>query len=126
MAHFAELDIFGNVLRVIVVGNETLGFREFPESEPYGQAFCKDICGAGTAWRQASYNRNFRGNYPGRGYRYDTDLDVFIPPKPYDSWTLSSITLDWEPPKPYPADGTDYMWDERQLDWVSVPLIAIP
>lgn len=52
----------------------------------------------------------------GIGYRYDEDLDVFIPPKPFSAWSLNTNTLLWEAPTPMPEDGR-YMWDEEIQDW---------
>ena len=44
----------------------------------------------------------FRKNYAGLGYVYDSTLDAFILPKPFDSWLLNSETFVWEPPVEYP------------------------
>jgi hypothetical protein len=79
MAHFARIE--DNVVRqVIVVNNETLENKEFPESEPIGIAFCKSLYGEDTEWLQTSYNSNFRGTYAGSGMTYDPVLDIFKSP----------------------------------------------
>ena len=96
MAHFAELDESGNVLRVIVVNNSDCGDLPFPESEPVGVAFCKMLFGEDTTWLQTSYNNNFRGSYAGRGYKYDSVNDVFIPPKPHPNSVLNTDTWTWD------------------------------
>lgn len=76
MAHFARIE--DNIVReVIVVNNETLENKEFPESEPTGIAFCKSIYGENTEWLQTSYNANFRGKYAGSGDKYNSETDVF-------------------------------------------------
>jgi hypothetical protein len=76
MAHFARID--NNVVQqVIVVNNETLENKEFPESEPIGIAFCKSLFGEETEWLQTSYNSNFRGRYAGLGMIYDPIADEF-------------------------------------------------
>lgn len=76
MAHFARLE--NNIVReVIVVNNEVLENKSFPESEPIGIAFCKSLYGENTEWRQTSYNNNFRGRYAGSGMIYDELNDVF-------------------------------------------------
>lgn len=75
MAHFAKVEN-GIVTQVIVVNNETLGYAEFPESEPVGQEFLASIGFTGT-WKQTSYNSNFRGMYAGTGCIYDEVNDVF-------------------------------------------------
>jgi hypothetical protein len=63
--------------QVIVVNNEVLENKPFPESEPIGIAFCKSLYGEETEWLQTSYNANFRGTYAGSGMTYDPVLDIF-------------------------------------------------
>jgi hypothetical protein len=79
MAHFARIEN-GVVREVIVINNEVLENKDFPESEPIGIAFCKSLYGADTNWLQTSYNSNFRGTYAGSGMTYDPVLDIFITP----------------------------------------------
>jgi hypothetical protein len=80
MAHFARVE--DNIVReVIVINNEVLGNKAFPESEPIGIAFCKSLYGADTNWLQTSYNSNFRGAYAGSGMIYDPELDIFNHPE---------------------------------------------
>jgi hypothetical protein len=80
MAHFAELNNDNIVQQVIVVNNEVLENKEFPESEPIGIAFCKSLFGEDTNWVQTSYNANFRSKYTGIGDLYDQANDVFVTP----------------------------------------------
>ena len=79
MAHFAKIQN-GRVSQIIVINNEVLENKEFPESEPIGIAFCKSLYGADTNWLQTSYNSNFRGKYAGIGSIYDAELDIFTTP----------------------------------------------
>jgi hypothetical protein len=72
MAHFAEIDSNNKVLRVLVVPNEF---------ETRGQDYLADEIGLGWTWIQTSYNRNFRKNFAGIGYEYDSYRDAFIAPK---------------------------------------------
>jgi hypothetical protein len=74
----------------------------------------------GGTWVQTSYNATFRKNYAGVGYRYDEDLDAFIPPQPFPSWTLNEVTARWMSPTPCPQDGRVYNWDEETLTWKEV------
>lgn len=77
MAHFAKIE--NNIVtQVIVVNNEVLENKEFPESEPIGIAFCKSLYGEDTEWLQTSYNNNFRGLYAS-GRIYDPVADEFKP-----------------------------------------------
>jgi hypothetical protein len=79
MAHFAEIDLDGNVLQVQVINNSDIGGGDFPESEAFGQAFQTSLGIEGT-WLQCSYSGSFRGAYPGPGWIYDSELDEFIAP----------------------------------------------
>lgn len=76
MAHFARI-VNNGVAQVIVVNNEVLENKPFPESEHIGIAFCKSLYGEDTEWLQTSYNGNFRGKYAGIGMSYDPVTDTF-------------------------------------------------
>jgi hypothetical protein len=79
MAHFVRIE--DNIVRaVVVINNEVLENKSFPESEPIGIVFCKSLYGADTEWLQTSYNSNFRGTYAGLGMTYDPALDIFTNP----------------------------------------------
>ena len=111
MAHFAEIDNNGVVLRVLVVPDE---------QESRGQAFLADDLGLGGTWVQTSYNARIRKNYAGVGMIYDADRDAFMSSQPFDSWTLNEDTCQWEPPMAYPTDGLIYQWDETTTDWKAI------
>jgi len=49
------------------------------------------------------------------GDEYDEVKDVFIRPKPFDSWSLND-NYEWESPIPKP-DGY-YMWNESNQSWI--------
>lgn len=117
MAHFAEIDDNNVVTRVIVVSNDDCGGGNYPESDPIGAAFCANLLGG--TWKQTSYNNNFRKRYAGIGYTFDAELDAFIAPKPYPSWTLNEETADWEPPVARPEEGM-WTWDEANQEWDEV------
>ena len=108
MAHFAEI-LNGVVQRVTVVHNDL---------EAEGAQFCHDLLGG--VWVQCSYNNRIRKQYPGVGFTYDSNADVFIAPQPYPSWTLDS-NHDWQPPTPMPTGGY-WAWNEEELEWVEVSL----
>jgi len=117
MAHFAQLDENNVVLQVIVVGNDMVDDLPYPESESVGVAYCQSLFGTDTRWKQTSFNHNFRHWYAGIGYTYDDNLDAFIEPQPFPSWSLDTLACVWVPPVPYPEDGL-YYWDEGTLTWV--------
>ena len=109
MAHHAKIEN-GIVTSVIVTmdsDEDTFADRMLAET--------------GETWVRTSFNaatNGFRKNYAGLGYAYNQDLDAFIPPKPFNSWTLDESICQWIAPKPNPADGKIYDWDESKLDWI--------
>jgi hypothetical protein len=115
MAYFAQINNNGTVLQVIAVSNADAPDPSPSNSEPLGQAFIASL-GLEGEWRQTSYNGNFRKQYAGPGFAYDSDADVFIAPQPYPSWTLDA-QHDWQPPTPMPAEGM-WSWDEDTTSWV--------
>jgi hypothetical protein len=120
MAHFACLDENNIVTQVIVVSNEDTSDVNGNEVEEIGVAFCKKLLGANTNWKQTSYNSSMRVRYAGIGYSYNAELDAFVAPQPYASWTLDSGTADWVSPLGAAPALTDdevaamsyYRWDE--------------
>lgn len=114
MAHFAELDENNIVKRVIVINNSDC-LKDGIEDEATGIAFCKKLFGGN--WKQTSYNGNIRKNFAGIGYTYDEVLDAFIPPNPYKSWLLDEATCQWQAPKPHPKEGM-WQWNEEKQEWI--------
>ena len=106
MAHFAKLDANNVVEQVIVVANEDTADNSGAETEAIGVAFCQQLMGASTNWKQTSYNANFRGNYAGIGFTYMTNVatlgvgstDIFINQQPHASWAIGVNTANWYPP----------------------------
>ena len=119
MAHFAQLDGNNVVTKVIVVANKDTSDANGVEKESIGIAFCERLFGG--TWKQTSYNGNIRKNYAGIGYTYNADIDAFVPPKPFASWTLNNDTAQWEAPTPMPTDGQMYTWNEATTSWVVQP-----
>lgn len=121
MAHFAKLDANNKVVDVIVVHNNVINDLPFPESEPLGIEFCKSLYGEDTVWKQTSYNKNFRAYFASIENEYNEELDVFIPPNPFPSWSFNTQTLKWEAPTPKPENDIEnnifYVWNENTLSW---------
>jgi hypothetical protein len=69
----------------------------------------------------SNQSKAIRKNYAGIGFTYDQERDAFIPPKPFESWTLNSTTCLWDAPVKMPKTGGPYIWDEESLSWVAVP-----
>src|SRR6056300_824808 len=124
MAHFAKLDKNNKVVFVTVGRDED----ENLELELFNRT--------GDLYKRTSYNtrggihydpetnepsadqsKAFRKNYAGTGFTYDKTRDAFIPPKPYESWTLNEETCLWDSPVPYPENGKMYTWNEQTQTW---------
>ena len=118
MAHFAELNSSNEVLRVVVISNEDVdanGGDESTQAETFVASIVPHSTG-GTAWKQTSYNYNFRKQYAAIGDTYDASKNKFIKPKPYPSWSLDSND-DWQAPIAYPDDDKEYEWNETTRAW---------
>ena len=102
MSHYAK--VVNGVVTSVIVADEDF-FKTFVDTSP------------GT-WVQTSYNTRggvhyapnsntpdggvtLRGNYAGIGYVYDSTNDVFYPPQPYPSWTISAPNWTWTSPTPF-------------------------
>ena len=111
MSHYAKVEN-GIVIQVIVAEQDVIDSGIF-----------------GSGWIQTSYNtlggqhpqgRPLRKNYAGVGFTYDSQRDAFIPPKPFNSWSLNENTCLWVAPSNAPNDGKRYDWNEETLSWVEV------
>ena len=99
MAHFAELDENNIVKRIVAVGNDlytTDGDLGENDMHPDGELWCRTFFKGGV-WKQTSYSGSFRKQFAGVGFTYNSTQDIFIAPKPHDSWILDS-NYDWQPP----------------------------
>jgi hypothetical protein len=132
MAHFAELksevdptghttDTHQVVQRVIVVGNDvTTAAGPLGENDMHvdGETWCINFFKGGT-WKQTSYNHNFRKQYCGKGYTFDSAKDKFISPQPFASWALDGND-DWQAPITHPTitdDGADPVVWRYWISW---------
>ena len=115
MAHFAEIkqetdptgftsDTLWVVQRVVVVANDIeTAAGPLGENDMHvdGETWCQNFFKGGT-WKQTSYNSNFRKQYCGKGYTYDSTKDKFISPQPFASWSLDASD-DWQAPITFPT-----------------------
>jgi hypothetical protein len=125
MAHFAELNSTNEVLRIVVISNDDVdanGGELSTEAETFVSTIVP-YSENGTAWKQTSYNNNFRKQYAGIGDTYDASKDKFIIPQPYPSWSLDSND-DWKAPVTYPtiteidSEPVIIYWDEDNQKWL--------
>jgi hypothetical protein len=110
MAHYAFLDENNIVTEVITGKDENELLDGLTPEEWYGN-FRSQKC------IRTSFNSTIRKNFAGIGYKYDEELDAFIPTKPHESWILNEETCKWQAPTPYPTDGKAYIWSEEDLAW---------
>ena len=118
MAHFARIE--DNVVTQVLVVPDS-------QEDRVNEYLSMDI-GLGGSCYKTSYNTRggvhtsggtpYRKNYAGIGYTYDRDRQAFIPPKPFESWTLNEETCLWDAPVAYPTDSELYVWNENTTSWV--------
>jgi len=109
MAHFAKIDDNGLVLEVLYMEDSVTQNAEGVETESVGQTHLQTHNNwPAEKWIKTSYNTiegshtlggtAFRGNYAGIDYTYHADIDYFMPPKPYNSWSMSTANATWIAP----------------------------
>ncbi len=128
MAHFAEVNSYGLVLRVVVIDNNDVNANGGDQSAGAEEAVKKIVpFTTGNRWVQTSYNGKFRYRFAGTGYYYDEERDVFRSLNPeYPSWIYNEEIHDWIPPIPVPThsafNNSTWIWKEENLQWVPVIL----
>jgi len=106
MAYYAKLE--NNIVQTVIVVFDDID---------NAAAWCTERFGG--EWVQ-TFDDDPNKTYANIGYTYDADLNIFIAPQPYPSWTLDS-NHDWQPPTPIPLDFSvdkPYSWNEAELEWV--------
>lgn len=120
MGHYARIenDI---VTQVIVAKADVIATREgewvkTSYNTAGGVYYKPSIDGNPSEGPDSDQSKALRKNYAGVGFTYDRNLDAFIPPKPYPSWTLDPNTCLWNPPTPAP-EGNPHVWNENTQSW---------
>lgn len=130
MAHFAYIQKINPDSELYVVLDVIVAEQDYINSGAVGDP---------ANWIQTSYNHRIRNVFAGKGYIYDKNMDMFLPPKPFPSWRLyeyyvnsldeenniiSVKKYDWIAPVPspnIPGDDTPYTWSEEEQKWVINP-----
>ena len=104
MAHYALLDSQNYVIDVITGVDENDKTNLPSEFKSWEEFYAKEM--NVPSCKRTSYNTSanehesggtaFRANYAGIGYKYDTENDVFIPPKPTEDHVLNTEKFIWE------------------------------
>jgi hypothetical protein len=115
MAHYAFLDD-NNIVTQVIVGIDETELIEGLDTETWYGNFRGQKC------IRTSYNNKIRKQYASKGFIYDEVADVFIQPKPFDSWVLDE-NYDWQAPVAKPDEG-EWYWNEENLSWVEIETIS--
>ena len=91
------------------------------DADTNASLYLEEIVGVQGPWIKARNAVNTL-NHADYGYVYIDSLDLFMPPKPFDSWipkhNPNTFNYFWAPPIDRPNDGKKYGWDENTLSWV--------
>lgn len=134
MGHYAKI-VNNKVVKVIVATQDFID--SYNDNEP-------ELTKYPSSWVKTSYNtrggvhyqpntdipsedqsKSLRKNFAGIGYIYDSTLDAFYPPQPFNSWTLNTGSFTWEAPVEYPTGDItgsytgSYEWSEDGQNWVT-------
>lgn len=94
-----------------------------PDSDEHAAIYLEQVLGLEGPWINARLASNSL-NHAQIGYIYIEDLDMFMIPKPFESWEIKrnprTLNYYWSPPVEYPNDQKDYEWDEANLNWKEV------
>lgn len=110
MAHYAFLNE-ENVVTEVITGIDETELIEGKEPEVWYSEFRGQVC------KRTSFNGNIRKVFAGIGFKYDEQLDIFIPEQPFNSWIFDKKAHQWIPPTQYPSDGRIYTWNEDNVNW---------
>jgi len=120
MAHFAKIGNDNIVERVEVVHNNVA------TDEQAGITFLQNLYNDTATWKQTSYNTfanthklsgtAFRGNYASVGYIWDADNNIFLPSKPFISWTKHISSATWKSPLGNQPDLSEEQVSQNNAD----------
>ena len=116
MAHFAKIEN-DTVVQVIVAEQDFINKLDGEWIQTSYNTRGGVHYNPNTGLPSSDQSKALRKNYAGVGFIYDRDNDMFITPKPYESWLLNLETGDWDSPISYPDDGQIYYWNESILNW---------
>lgn len=130
MAHYALLDENNKVINVITGVDENITQIDSDGTEVGGSSEAWEAFYASRPWlnatscKRTSYNGSIRKHFAGVNFTYDEKFDMFIPPKPFDSWKLNYETAYWEAPIAMPETTDEYFWrwSESNKEWIKIPM----
>ena len=129
MANFAEIDSNGEVIRIIVIDDNDV-INNGGNNSIEAVNFVTNLIGlksVNNRWIQSFKDGSFNQRPAEIGGTYDSNKNVFISKKPYDSWTLDVNNI-WKAPIDYPSSQYNsqfvqkIQWDETNQKWLSISL----
>ena len=112
MKKFAQIDDTNTIINIIEIADENA------VDEDDGIKFCKLLHGEDTEWKDVTSQFDEEHNVA-IGHIYDSDLDRFIPVKPYSNWIYIWHDNIFVPPIPKPDDTVEgvYVWNQDTTSW---------
>lgn len=99
---------FAHINKERMVDKVIVATREFIDS---------GVVGSPKEWVETSKDGSVRKNYAGIGYKYEENIDAFVPPKPFASWVLDEQRAKYVAPIKQPTDEP-YLWKEDTQEWI--------
>ena len=125
--YFAKLNSNNNVTVVHSVAHDDCLDSDGSASETVAINFLNNLFKTSDTYKQTwkerkpnSRERLHRKNLAQVDGTYHVDIDAFSPPKPYNSWSMSTADATWQAPSAMPTDGNSYSWDEDNQTWINL------
>lgn len=122
MIHFAQIGLNSKVISVVAIQNDIITDADGNEREDLGIDYLANLSGW-HIWKRTWKDGSQRKRFAGKGYIYDEDNDVFMPPKPFTSWLIDTTTYNWKAPVEYPTDGEYYVWNDTNQSWINAEIV---
>lgn len=122
MAHFAQIGLNNKVISVTRIDDSIITDANNNQVEQLGVDFLANLSGW-AIWKRTWKDNSQRKRFAGKGFIYDEDNDVFMPPKPHPSWVINKETFTWTAPIAYPTDGGYYVWNETTQSWQDAEIV---
>lgn len=123
ITYFAQLDENNKIINITHIDVEHTCDGDGRIDENIGIQYCKDNIDPTTNWKRIYYNVDTI-DVGGIGSSYNQELDKFILPQPFPSWSLDTNTGKWISPIPEPElteeekeRNANYRWDEETQQW---------
>ena len=123
MAHFAKIGLNNKIIAVVTLDESVITDDDGIEREDLGIDYLTEKTGW-SIWRRTWKDKSQRYNYASKDGTWDEDAQAFIPPKMFNNFVLDTNTYKWIPPVPCPDDGINYVWDDKNSEWIDAELVV--